>query len=253
MMSLLDALSSQAAPASLKQLAAQAELHPSTAHRILNVMVQHRMAERVEPGTYRLGMRLLELGAVVRSRTSFRQEAWPCMRQLHQQLGEAVNLAVRHDDEIIYVECTSPTGLNLRVMAAAGARALLHATSVGKVFLSADTPEKCLEYAIRTGLPRLTENTITDQANFLMEIENVRRQGHAMDNEEWEKGVSCVAAGIYNDEHQLVAALSISAPAERFNKAWAVPLRQTSDRVSKALGFRPVPAASPTPATNTHA
>lgn len=77
MMHLLDALARHTAPASLKHLAAETQLHPSTAHRILSVMVQNRVVERIEPGTYRLGMRLLELGTLVHSRIDIRQEALP--------------------------------------------------------------------------------------------------------------------------------------------------------------------------------
>ena len=68
MMSLLDALASHATPVNLKQLAADTHLHPSTAHRILSVMVQNRIVDRIEPGTYRLGVRLVELGALVQTR-----------------------------------------------------------------------------------------------------------------------------------------------------------------------------------------
>ena len=74
MMSLLEALAAHPAPVNLKQLATETRLHPSTAHRILNVMVGNRMVERIEPGTYRLGMRLLELGALVHARTSAGEE-----------------------------------------------------------------------------------------------------------------------------------------------------------------------------------
>jgi DNA-binding IclR family transcriptional regulator len=90
MMCLLDALAGHGAPINLKQLALETQLHPSTAHRILNVMVRHRVIDRVEPGTYRLGMRLLELGTLVLSRNSVRQEALPYTGELNQRPGENV-------------------------------------------------------------------------------------------------------------------------------------------------------------------
>ncbi len=238
MMSLLDALANHGAPTNLKQLAMETRLHPSTAHRILNVMVRNRVVDRVEPGTYRLGMRLLELGALVRSRISIRQEALPYMQELHQQLGETVNLSVRHDDEVIYVERTSSGTQMMRVVQIIGARAPLHITAVGKIFLAADGPEKCLEYARRTGLPKFTDNTHTDQASLLKEIERARQFGYALDNEEAEKGISCVGAGICNDEGQLVAGLSVSAPSERFNQAWAAQVKQTAERIARAIGYQ---------------
>ncbi len=238
MMDLLDALARHATPVNLKQLATETRLHPSTAHRILSVMVENRLVDRIEPGTYRLGIRLMELGSLVKSRISVRQEALPHMQSLHQQLGETVNLSVRHDDEVVYIERASSNHSMMRVVQIIGARAPLHITAVGKLFLAEDGLEKSAEYARRTGLPRYTDNTLTDADNLAKEIERIRRQGFAFDNEEAEKGVSCIGAGIYNDEGRLVAGLSVSAPSDRLNKNWAVHVRQTAERISRAIGHR---------------
>jgi DNA-binding IclR family transcriptional regulator len=238
MMGLLDALGRQPAPVNLKQLASETGLHPSTAHRILSVMVENRLVDRIEPGTYRLGIRLLELGNLVKSRLNVRQEALPHMQALHQQLGETVNLSIRHDDEVVYIERTSGNHSMMRVVQIVGARAPLHITAVGKVFLAEDGPEKCLEYARRTGLPRYTENTLTDPQALAREIEKIRRQGYAFDDEEAERGVSCIGAGIYNDEGKLVAGLSVSALSDRLDKAWAPRVRETAERISRAIGYR---------------
>jgi DNA-binding IclR family transcriptional regulator len=238
MISLLDALARQSAPVNLKQLAAETALHPSTAHRILSVMVQNQIVDRIEPGTYRLGMRLLELGTLVRSRISIRQEALPFMQELHRELGETVNLSIRRDDEVVYVERTSSGTQMMRVVQIIGARAPLHITAVGKIFLAADGVAKCQEYARRTGLPRFTDNTLTDQSGLLTEIERARTNGYAFDNEEAEKGVSCAGAGIYDDDGNLIAGLSVSAPAERFNAAWGLQVKQMADRISRAIGHQ---------------
>jgi DNA-binding IclR family transcriptional regulator len=237
MMSLLDALAHHTAAVNLKQLAAETTLHPSTAHRILGVMVDSRLVDRIEPGTYRLGIRLLELGNLVKSRISVRQEALPFMQVLHQELGETVNLSVRHDDEVVYIERTAPGNSMMRVVQIIGARAPLHITAVGKVFLAQDGVGSCTEYAKRTGLPRYTDHTLTDSDSLGREIESVRNQGYAFDNEEAEKGVSCIGAGIFNDEGRLVAGLSVSAPSDRLKKDWAQHVRQTADKISRAIGF----------------
>jgi DNA-binding IclR family transcriptional regulator len=239
MMGLLGALSRHATPANLKQLASETRLHPSTAHRILSVMVGNRLVDRIEPGTYRLGIRLLELGTLVRSRISVREEALPHMQSLHQALGETINLSVRHDDEVVYIERISDNSSMMRVVQIIGARAPLHITAVGKVFLAEDGPEKCANYARRTGLPRYTDNTLTDADALGKELERVRRQGYAFDNEEAEKGVSCIGAGIYNDEGRLVAGLSVSAPSDRLNRMWASQVRQTAEGISRAIGHQP--------------
>ena len=238
MMNLLDALSRHSSPVNLKQLATETALHPSTAHRILAVMVENRLVDRIEPGTYRLGIRLLELGTLVKSRISVRQEALPYMQQLHQQLKETVNLSVRHDDEVVYIERTAAGNSMMRVVQIIGARAPLHITAVGKLFLAADEPDQVAAYAQRSGLARYTENTYSDLPSLQRDLDQVRQRGYAYDEEEAEKGVSCIGAGIYNDEGRLVAGLSVSAPSDRLDKNWAAQVRQTAERISRAIGHR---------------
>jgi DNA-binding IclR family transcriptional regulator len=238
MMGLLSALSRHVAPVNLKQLATETRLHPSTAHRILSVMVDNRLVDRIEPGTYRLGIRLLELGSLVKSRINVRQEALSHMHRLHQELGETVNLSVRHDDEVVYIERTAGSNSMMRVVQIIGARAPLHITAVGKLFLAEDGPDKCGEYARRTGLPKFTDNTLTNAETLATELDKIRRQGYAFDNEEAEKGVSCIGAGIYNDDGFLVAGLSVSAPSDRLNRGWAPQVRQTADSISRAIGHQ---------------
>ena len=105
MMKLLDALAQRSEPVSLKELSLTTDLHPSTAHRILNDMVVGRFVDRGEtPGTYRLGMRLLELGNLVKARLSVREAAMEPMRDLHRKTGQTVNLSVRQGDEIVYID-----------------------------------------------------------------------------------------------------------------------------------------------------
>jgi DNA-binding IclR family transcriptional regulator len=236
MMSLLDALAQHSTPVNLKQLAAETTLHPSTAHRILGVMVESRLVDRIEPGTYRLGIRLLELGSLVKSRISVRQEALPYMQQLHRAIGETVNLSVRHEDEVVYVERTAAGNSMMRVVQIVGARAPLHITAVGKIFLADEGLAGAAEYAERTGLPRFTDNTVGDSDALTREIQSIRESGYAFDNEEAEKGVSCIGAGIYNDEGRLVAGLSVSAPSDRLDKSWAGKVRDTAQQISRAIG-----------------
>jgi DNA-binding IclR family transcriptional regulator len=238
MMDLLDALSRVAEPVNLKRLANVTNLHPSTAHRILNVLVEYRMVDRVEPGMYRLGIRLLELGNLAKSRINLRDEALPFMRELHDELHETVNLSVRQGDEIVYVERIHSDRSVMRVVHLIGARAPLHITAVGKLFLLQDGPERAQEYASRTGLPVFTRNTIRDGLTLTKELERIRRVGYAFDQEEAEKGVSCIGAGIYDDEGRLVAGLSVSAPTNRLDKAWAPRVKEVADFISRAIGYR---------------
>jgi DNA-binding IclR family transcriptional regulator len=239
MMNLLDVLAAHPEPLGLKQVAQYTGLHPSTAHRILSALAADRLVDRVEPGSYRLGMRLLELGNLVKSRINVREMALPVMRELHAQTGETVNLSVRHDDEIVYVERTSSGRSAMRVVHVIGARAPLHVTAAGKLFLLEEGFARLRDYAKRTGLAPQTRNTISSPVALERELERIQRQGWATDNEEAEIGVRCVAAGVRDDAGLLIAALSLSTPADRMKPQWGQLIKETADRVSRSVGHRP--------------
>jgi DNA-binding IclR family transcriptional regulator len=244
MTTLLDALSIAPGPLALKDLAAASGLHPSTAHRILASMLPSRLIERMDGGTYRLGMRLLELGNLVKSRINLREIALPFMQKLHEDLGESVNLGVRQDDDIVYIERTSGGRSLVRVVYLVGGRAPLHLTSVGKLFLAQDTPEAIREYAERTGLPGKTAHSLTTLAALEKDLDWVRRHQTAFDNEEAEVGLRCVAAPIYDDEGRVLAGLSVSAPSDRHSPQWAQRVRRAAREVSQAVGWQ-APALTP--------
>jgi DNA-binding IclR family transcriptional regulator len=238
MTKLLGVLAQHAQPVGLKRLAEAADLHPSTTHRILGALVKDRLVERLGPGSYRLGIRLLELGNLVKARISVREHALPYMRELHAATGEAVNLSVRRDDEIVYVERTSSGRALMRVVNIVGARAPLHSTAVGKLFLLEDGTAGLRAYAQRTRLPQFTRNTLNTLSALAKELERIRRSGFAVDNEEAELGVRCIGAGVRDDAGALVAGLSVSAPAERMRPAWSGLVRETAARISRAIGYR---------------
>lgn len=237
MMSLLDVLAKYPDPVSLKDLANLTGLHPSTAHRILNDMVLKRFVDRAEPGTYRLGMRLLELGNIVKSRLNVHEASLNFMRKLHLKTQQTINLSVRQGDEIVYIDRSFSERSGMQVVRAIGGRAPLHLTSTGKLFLSVDDSSTVNAYAKRTGLFGHNKNSITDLSVLERELSLVRTNGYARDNEELELGVRCMAAGIRDDSGRLVAGLSISAPADRLREEWLDDLITTASEISSVLGY----------------
>ena len=237
MFSLIDVLATKDSLSSLKDISEQPGLHPSTAHRILNDLVCGRYVDRPEPGQYRLGMRLLELGNFVKGRLNVRDAALKPMRDLHQLTQQPVNLSVRQGDEIVYIERAYSERSGMQVVRAIGGRAPLHLTSVGKLFLAADDPNRVRAYATKTGLSGHTKNSITQLNALETELAKARQHGLARDNEELELGVRCMAAGIYDDQAKLIAGLSISAPADRLDEAWLPKLQATALQISETLGF----------------
>ncbi len=237
-MTLLDVLASQEEAISLKEISAKTGLHPSTAHRILNDLVLGRFVDHPQAGSYRLGMRLLELGNLVKNRLNVRDAALEPMRELHRLTQQPVNLSIRQGDEIIYVERAYSERSGMQVIRAIGGRAPLHLTSVGKLFLAADDPNKVRAYALRTGLSGHTKNSLTQLSALERELAKIRRDGYSNDNEELELGVRCMAACILDDHGKLVAGLSISAPTGRLDESWLPKLKATAQEISENLGYR---------------
>jgi DNA-binding IclR family transcriptional regulator len=236
MFALMDVLASREEAVSLKDISEKTGLHPSTAHRILNDLATGRFVDRPQPGAYRLGMRLLELGNLVKSRLNVRDAALVPMRELHKLIQQPVNLSVRQGDEIVYIERAYSERSGMQVVRAIGGHAPLHLTSVGKLFLAADDMQKVRAYATRTGLSGNTKNSLTQLPNLELELSKIRGHGVAHDNEELELGVRCMAAGIYDDQNKLVAGLSISAPAGRMEDQWLPKLQATARAISTTLG-----------------
>ncbi len=236
MFAIIDVLASREEPMPLKEISERTGLHPSTTHRILNDLAIGRFVDRPEAGSYRLGMRLLELGNLVKGRLSVRDAALAPMRELHKQIQQPVNLSMRQGDEIVYIERAYSERSGMQVVRAIGGRAPLHLTSTGKLFLAADDPQRVRAYATRTGLAGHTRNSITQLPALERELSKARQYGIARDNEELELGVRCMAAGIYDDQNRLVAGLSISAPADRLDEGWLPKLQATAQDISVALG-----------------
>ncbi|MBU0749129.1 MAG: IclR family transcriptional regulator [Gammaproteobacteria bacterium] len=237
MFTLIDVLASREEAISLKEISEKTGLHPSTTHRILNDLTIGRFVDRPESGSYRLGMRLLELGNLVKARLSVRDAALTPMRNLHKLIQQPVNLSMRQGDEIVYVERAYSERSGMQVVRAIGGRAPLHLTSTGKLFLALDDPQRVRAYATRTGLSGQTRNSITQLPILERELAKARQYGIARDNEELELGVRCMAAGVYDDQGKLVAGLSISAPADRLDDGWLPKLQATASEISVALGY----------------
>ena len=237
---LLESIAAHPEPASLKYLAAETKLHPSTAFRILSSLTQHGFVERANGGRYVLGMKLLLLGSHVHAKVDLLREAKPIMEWLRSQVGETVNLTVREGDEVVYVERAISNRM-MRVEQVIGSRAPLHVTAVGKLFLAEGGEKACREYARRTGLPRYTPNTLTQVTKLWNQAERAHKQGFALDNEEAEPGVGCLGVPVHDRYGKMVAGLSISAPRNRRREDWIPLILKAGAEISARMGYATKP------------
>ena len=233
---LLDVIAGHEDPVSLKILSAETGLHPSTAFRILSSLAEQGFVERTTRGNYQLGVKLMQLGSRVSSDVDIRKVALPFMEKLRDQLGETVNLTVREDDEVVYIERTLAKRM-IRVEQVIGSRAPLHVTAVGKLMLGDQGEAACRNYAKRSKLPAYTVNTHTKITALLQDCIASAKRGYSLDNEEAELGVGCIGTLIQDAGSHVVAGLSVSAPIERRRDEWIAQVMEAGALISKQLGY----------------
>lgn len=234
---LLDVLARERTPASLKVLAAETGLHPSTAFRILAALGENDLVGRDSAGHYRLGPRLLQWAGRVSAGLDLREAARPVMQWLRDQVGESVNLTLREGDQVVYVERVIPNRM-MRVEQVIGSRAPLHVTAVGKLMLGESGEAAIRAYADRTGLPAFTANTRADVDALLGDVELSAARGYALDDEEAEQGVGCIGVLVRDATGNAVAGLSVSAPMERRKADWIPLVREAARQIAARLGYR---------------
>jgi len=221
---------------SIGEIAAQSGLAKGTAHRLL-ASLAHFDFVRQDVGTrrYQLGFKLVELGNRLLNQIDLRDDARPFLLVLAEAAQETVHLVVRDRDDALYIDKVAlhPKRSGLQMVSHIGSRTALHSSAVGKILLSALPGEDVAGIVARRGLPRRTDKTITDATQLRRHLEDVRRRGYAVDDEENEKGIRCVGAPIRDAEGNVVAAVSVSGPTARV----------TRDRVSQSLQQRVCEAA----------
>lgn len=218
-LAVLGALSNDPRGANLAQLCAGLQLHKSTVHRLLMVLEGHRLVERsAESGRYRLGLRLFELGSRASSTLDLREHSRPHLSRVLSETQETVHFCILDEGEALYLEKMEPQR-SVRMASSVGRRAPVHCTAVGKAMLAV-LPEPEVDLILRRhGMRVLTRNTLKDPAELKAQLKLIRSRGYAVDDEENEVGVRCVAAAVRDCLGRAVAAISVSGPSFRMTRA----------------------------------
>lgn len=220
-------------------LAAMTGLPKSTVHRILQSLVGHGFATADGHGGYLPGPRILTLAGKVMHRIDPAQQAQPALRGLRDRCGHTVHFALRNGDEAIYVEKLAghkPYQMPSRI----GQSLHLHSTAIGKAILAALDDDEVTAICERTGMPRNTAGTITSSTAMRSHLEEVRRRGYAIDDEENESGLRCVGAAVIGHNGHVVGAVSISTLVHELSlsqaRAIGAEVIKTAREVSLAMG-----------------
>ena len=224
----------------ISEIAQMVKLHKATTHRIMTTLLNFGYLERAVDGQkYRLGIRLTELGFKAIRRMDLRREALWHMNQLAQQWGEACDLSIFDHGDVFYIEMI-PGSHALTIAAAVGQRLPAHCTASGKLFL-AHMPIQELDVILRKPLTAYTGKTISSANILRQQLDVIRQQGYAFDDEEFETGIRAVASPIYNREGRVIAVMSIPSPASRMPMervpVIARALAEATQAVSRRLGW----------------
>lgn len=244
---ILEALVELGTESGLVEIGQTVGLPLATVHRLLGTLIRRGYVKQNRQNRkYSLGFRALRMGHDMRHPFSLRLEARPFLQRLMRRSGESANLAVLDDGQVMYIEQAQSSRI-LRMFTELGNRMPPHSSASGKVLL-AFAPHDAVDAILRRyGLPRRTHNTITDPARLRKELASIRAAGFAVDNEEHEDGVRCIAVPVRDGTGQVVASLSISGPITRLNdeqiRRFTADIVECSGQLSIRLGQGREPAA----------
>lgn len=225
----------------ISTLAKRLGLAKSTVHRLVSTLTAEGLLEQnPESGRYRLGLGLFALGALVRRRMDISTQALPYLHELRETTGETVHLATLEQSNIIYL-FNLESHQAIRMRSYVGARKPAFCTSEGRALLAFQGPD-VLARVLKDGLVARTPHTQTDPAELRKILEQVRRDGYAVDDEESEVGMRGIAAPVRDHSGQVIAAIGIAGPIQRLSKkairGFIAPVVQVADAVSARLGHQ---------------
>jgi DNA-binding IclR family transcriptional regulator len=217
-------------------------MHKSTVYRFLNSLKKlGYVFQNSSNEKYSLTLKLFELGSLVLGRMELWEQAHPILEQLAEQTHETIHLAILDDGKLVYLgKIESTQALRVSMASRIGQSAPMYCTGVGKLLLAYLPPEKVEQILSQEKMQRFTDHTITDRSQLTNELERIRQNSYAFDDEEHEVGVRCVAAPVRNNQGVVVAALSISIPTVRLPNSEISRYREytinAADEISKRLG-----------------
>ena len=199
----------------IAEIASFSKVNVSTAYRIASDLVKRGyLRQKEKRGKYSLGIKLLEFHAAIQRNLKIGELAQPFLQKLSKLSGEYTEIAILESFTAVTVAQVE-VDHNLRILNLVGERLPLHATSVGKVLLAHMSPADRQNFYDGVRLERFTPNTTTDRRRLEQEVEEITKQGFAIDNEEYDLGVWAVAAPVYGQNGSLAAGLAIAAPSAR--------------------------------------
>ncbi len=224
---------------SLTELATELDQSPATVYRVLTTLEQHGVAEfELSTQTWHVGAGAFRIGSAFLRRTNLVDRARPVMQTLMQATGETANLGVENGGKVLFISQVE-THASIRAFFPPGTQSPLHASGIGKALL-AQNDRAQIDVLIARGLEGFTDRTLTSGERLNADLLTIRQRGYAVDDEERNDGMRCVAAPVFDATGAAVAGLSISGPTARVTPdrvdAIAAHVREAAATLSRLIG-----------------
>lgn len=240
LLTLIEVLSVQPEAVKLQDVARQASMNASTTLRFLMALEKKGYVIQDDAGRYSLTFKFCGIANNIKIHTNIRNICLPYMKDVSQYFGETVNLSVEEDMSVVYLEVIQCAWQSLCTTQRIGKAAPLHCTGVGKLFMLGHSEEEIQRLYDKRGFTKYTENTLETVEQIMDELQKIRQQGYAIDDEECEIGMRCVAVPIRDYTGKVIAGLSVSGPATRMTpdniQDKVSYLLEVSKQISRRLG-----------------
>lgn len=223
----------------LTQISERVGMHKSTVYRLLATLENKRFVQRLDNGSYQLGLGLVELGFSVLKQNDIHRQALPYMQRLAAEYRENIDLGILDDDHILYLQVIeSPQ--RVKIASAPGQRLPAFCTATGKALL-AFLPDKQVQTILKSDQRKYASCTPTLISEIRKQLQLVRERGFAISEQEFEEGINAVAAPILDANQFPIAAMAIVGPAFRLSSERLLelgrPLRETTDALARDMGL----------------
>lgn len=240
---IIETMAQHREPLRLQDIALKVDMPASTTLRFINTLMKRGYAHQ-DPITlrYSLTLKFMYIGSLVSSQVSIRDVAHPYLIELSRKCNESVCLGIEQDMEVVYIDVIDgPDGM-LKITQRIGKLAPIYSTGIGKLLLLNYDTKKLDQMIAITGLKALTPNTITSKNELLKELDNIKVQGYALDDEECELGARCISAGIKDYTGKYVAGISVSGPITRMTMENIKIIKNVvidfADKISEHLAYQ---------------
>ncbi|MBP7278591.1 MAG: IclR family transcriptional regulator [Sedimentibacter sp.] len=237
---ILDCFSEEKKELKLSEISERLGLNKSTVHGIISTLKYHGfISQDEETQKYKLGIRFVQFGDLVINSMNIRNAAVPVIDAVCEKIEETVHVAMLDGLDVVWIEkreCTKSIKTSTKI----GARLPAYTTADGKIIICYQNKDKIKNYLPKR-IPQYTNNTITNKSEFIKKLEEMKKNGYAIDNEEYVEGLKCVAAPIFDHDGKVRFSLSTTGPAFRMNeeriKELIVIIKEAANEISQRIGY----------------